>query len=116
MTQTLGAGVFAVLFSYAAFGQSAAKPPAFEVADVKASDPSVRMPGKGRRLPGGRIEMPGGSLVDMITLAYGVQEHMIAGAPKWASSDRFDIVAKASEDASMPMLAQMMQTLLAERF
>jgi uncharacterized protein (TIGR03435 family) len=74
------------------------------------------MAGKGRLLPGGRIEVPGQSLDNLIMFAYSVQEIMIVGAPKWAASDRFDIVAKAGSNTSMPALALMMQTLLAERF
>src|SRR5436853_80570 len=110
MTQTLATGVFVTLLCFGAFGQSPAKAPAFEVADIKPADPAARMPGKGRLLPGGRIEMPGTSLVDLIRFAYGVQENMIAGAPKWADSDRYDIVAKAAEDTPIPTLAVMMQT------
>jgi uncharacterized protein (TIGR03435 family) len=104
----------AVALSSLVFGQTVPATPAFEVADIKPS--ADAMPGKGRLLPGGRIEMPGASLIDLIRFAYGVQENMITGAPKWAATDRFDIVAKAGTDVPIPTISLMMQGLLAERF
>ena len=101
------------LFAFQAFTQSPVLP-SFEVADVKPSKEA--MPGKGRILPGGRIEIPGASLKDLIRLAYGVQENMIHGAPNWAGHDRFDIVAKGVGIKQMPTLRLMVQSLLAERF
>jgi uncharacterized protein (TIGR03435 family) len=74
--------------------------PAFEVADIKPSDPSVQKAGKGRLLPGGRIELPGQTVRDPIFFAYAVQDDMIVGAPKWAGEERFDIVAKAPSSAT----------------
>ena len=100
----------------ALLAQQTAAPPAFEVADIKPSDPAARMPGKGRMLPGGRIEVPTITLRELIVFAYNVQENMISGGPKWAGSDRFDLVAKAPENTPMPAMQAMMQTLLAERF
>lgn len=94
----------------------AAQTPAFEVADIKPSDPSVAKAGKGRILPGGRIEVPGYSVKDLMMFAYGVQDNMISGGPKWAGDDRFDIVAKAPTDAPPETLRLMLQTLLADRF
>jgi uncharacterized protein (TIGR03435 family) len=90
--------------------------PAFEVADIKPSDPSVQKPGKGRMLPGGRIELPAQSVRDLISFAYAVQDDMIVGAPKWAGEERFDIVAKAPTSATPDTLRGMMRGLLAERF
>ena len=74
--------------------------PAFEVAEIKPSDPSVQKTGKGRMLPGGRIELPGQTVRDLMTFAYAVQDDMIMGGPKWASEERFDIVAKALSDGA----------------
>lgn len=90
--------------------------PAFEVADVKPSDPAVVKMGKGRMLPGGRIEVPGYTVKDLIMFTYSVTDNMIFGGPKWADDDRFDIVAKAPTDAPMDSLRMMMKTLLADRF
>jgi uncharacterized protein (TIGR03435 family) len=112
-TATIAAAVF-LLLSGAAYAQQSQ--PAFEVAEIKPADPSNPMARKGRILPGGRIEVPGMTLKNLIVMAYGVQENMMGGGPKWADSQRFDIVAKAPSEASMPTLRLMMQTLLAERF
>jgi uncharacterized protein (TIGR03435 family) len=90
--------------------------PAFEVAEIKPSDPNVQNRGKGRILPGGRIEVPAQTVRDLMSFAYGVQDEMIIGGPKWASEERFDIVAKAPGAASPDTLRQMLQALLAQRF
>jgi len=90
--------------------------PSFEVAEIKPSDPNVQNRGKGRILPGGRIEVPGQTVRDLISFAYAVQDEMIVGGPKWAGEERFDIVAKAPSSASPDMLRQMLQGLLASRF
>jgi uncharacterized protein (TIGR03435 family) len=110
---TLAAAIFLLVSATVYAQQSRA---AFEVADIKAAAPSNPMPKKGRILPGGRLEVPGMTLRNLIMMAYEVQEHMIAGGPKWADSQQFDIVAKAPAEASMPALRLMMQTLLAEQF
>ena len=88
----------------------------FEVAEIKPADPSNPRPGKGRILPGGRIELPGATLKELIMFAYGVQEDTISGGPNWATRDRYDIVAKAPQNASAEVLRPMLQSLLAERF
>ena len=44
------------------------------------------------------------------------REDMIAGAPKWADTDRFDLVAKAAPDTPVATMRLMLQTLLADRF
>ena len=90
--------------------------PAFEVADIKPSDPSVLKMGKGRMLPGGRIEVPGYTLRELIMFTYGVTDDMISGGPKWVGEDRFDIVAKAPTGAPDNALRSMMMTLLGDRF
>jgi uncharacterized protein (TIGR03435 family) len=91
--------------------------PTFEVVDIKPSDPSNPTPrGKGRVLPGGRIELPGGTLKELIMFAYGVQEDMISGGPDWATRDRYDVVAKGPENASPEAVRPMLQALLADSF
>ena len=116
MGRSLALLLFLALPGWQARSQTTANPPAFEVADIKPSDPSNVMPGKGRMLPGGRIELPGMTLKNFIMFAYGVQEDMILGGPKWAGQDRFDVVAKAPPNASPETMRPMFQSLLAERF
>src|SRR5690348_16018682 len=68
----------------------------FEVASIKphpepitlSADPSIR----GRRVTG-----TASTLVDLVTVAYNVKYDQIAGAPKWASSDHYDLEAKAPD-------------------
>jgi uncharacterized protein (TIGR03435 family) len=102
----------AILMTAPAFAQR----PAFEVADLKPTDPASPEHQKGRMLPGGRIEAPSVTLKSLIALAYGVEEDRISGGPKWAESARYDLVAKAPEKADMSTLRDMVQTLLADRF
>jgi uncharacterized protein (TIGR03435 family) len=116
MNRTISVAVLATVAFIGAAGQTVNKAPAFEVADIKPSDPARGGPGKERLLPGGRIELPGVTVMNLIMVSYGVQENMISGAPKWAATERFDIVAKAGENTPIPTLALMMQSLLAERF
>jgi len=102
----------AILIAAPAFAQR----PAFEVADLKPSDPASPEHQKGRMLPGGRIEAPSVTLKSLIALAYGVEEDRISGGPKWAETARYDLVAKAPEKADMSSLRDMVQSLLADRF
>ncbi|HKD05552.1 MAG TPA: TIGR03435 family protein [Bryobacteraceae bacterium] len=106
----------ALLATWAVMILPAWQPSAFEVADIRPSDPSIQKTGKGRILPGGRIELPGQAVRDLIAFAYGVTDDLIVGAPKWAGEERFDIVAKAPSTATPEALRAMMRTLLAERF
>jgi uncharacterized protein (TIGR03435 family) len=55
------------------------------------------------------------NLRSCVRWAYGVHDFQIA-APGWFTSERYDIVAKASGTVSQDQLRQMLQTLLAERF
>jgi uncharacterized protein (TIGR03435 family) len=96
--------------------QPASKLPEFEVADIRPSDPSIMKMGKGRMLPGGRIEVPGYTLRELIMFTYGVTDDMISGGPKWVAEDRFNIVAKAPDGAPDSALRSMMKALLGDRF
>ncbi len=118
MKRKLSAGLM-LLLPAIAVGQQAPAPnktPTFEVADIKPSDPSVVKEGKGRMLPGGRIEVPGYTLRSLILFTYGVTDDMISGGAKWVNEDRFDIIAKAPAGAPDNALRSMMKSLLADRF
>jgi uncharacterized protein (TIGR03435 family) len=108
--------LLSILTAASALAQST-PPPAFEVAEIKPSPTKDIMPGKGRFLPGGRIEIPHATLKELMIGAYVVQPNMITGGPAWLDTDRFDIVAKAPDpNTPLPTLMQMMRTLLEERF
>lgn len=101
-----------------------ARPTEFEVADVKPS--LAHAPEGGGILPGGRVDMRGNTLKDLIKFAYNIDDNdddTLAEDPKWLDTDRFDIVAKAftdhaptAENIDIDALRPMMKALLAERF
>lgn len=107
-----------------------APPPEFEVAVIKPSPPDATI--GGRILPSGQVNLQGFTLKLLITIAWELNPNdngMIAGAPKWLDSAKFDIIAKPSidmpDDASaqnnaLPIdpddLRQMLRALIVDRF
>jgi uncharacterized protein (TIGR03435 family) len=96
--------------------------PAFEAASVKPSAPDAQGQHL-RREPGGRVSISNVPLRELIKFVYQLQDFQIDGVPAWASSESFDIVAKAAEDVppvlpgtAVDPLIVMLRTLLADRF
>ncbi|HEY2383543.1 MAG TPA: TIGR03435 family protein [Terriglobia bacterium] len=95
-----------------AFGQ----PPAFDAASVK-----IHKGGGGttREIGPGSLRYLNITLGELITMAYGGKTYQIAG-PDWAvnnaSSDRYDIIAKADGNVPPDQIRRMIGPLLAERF
>ena len=90
--------------------------PVFEVATIKLSAPDAK--GRGIRVRGNNVSILNMTLMDLLTLAYDVHAHQIAGAPAWSTTQRYDITAK-SEGEGQPdqeQLKVMLRKLLAERF
>jgi uncharacterized protein (TIGR03435 family) len=109
--------ILALVLAVGVRGQTPSSRPAFEVAEIKPSDPASAMKeGKPRLLPGGRAEIPGMTVKMLIMMAYGVQQHTIVGVPKWAENSRFDIVAKATPNIDFAVFRLMLQGLLEDRF
>jgi uncharacterized protein (TIGR03435 family) len=76
-------------------------PTEFEVADIKPSDPNGSGPGRGNPfLPGGRLDLRGLTLKQIITVAWDTTPGLVAGGPKFLDEDKFDIVAKAPASAT----------------
>jgi uncharacterized protein (TIGR03435 family) len=116
----------AFFWSCGVFGQESARDavraPAFEVAsikeDVQTPAPSglVTLP----RLTGVHVE-PGAvtlrhvSLADLICWAFRLIPVQVSG-PAWLDSQRFEVIAKAAENAPEADLRIMTQTLLSGRF
>ena len=113
MSRILVCAGIVMLLSCAAFGQSAEKPPAFEIADVHASAPSTVAQMSGGTPRGGRFEIRNATMVDLIKTAYGVTEEKVIGGPNWLASDRFDVIAKAPANVTTETARLMLQTLLA---
>jgi len=103
-------------------------PPAqFEVAVVKPAKADAELSG---RIRGGQVDVHGVSLRFAINFAWDLNPNdsqLIAGAPPWLDSDRFDILAKISSDGpddaasrssdiDQEQLRQMLQALLIDRF
>jgi uncharacterized protein (TIGR03435 family) len=103
------------ILSGVSLGQSNATQPMFEAADVHISAPGSTL--TGGLAPGGRFELRGATMLDLITTAYGVEPDVVIGGPSWLNTDRFDIIARAaSPAASQEALQAMLQALLADRF
>jgi uncharacterized protein (TIGR03435 family) len=104
----------AILDAGSARAQPAARPQ-FEVASVKRNNSGER----GMDLdatPGGRLTAKNAPLRLLIKNAYDVRDFQILGAPGWVESERWDIEAKAGDNAGPDQLVAMLQTLLEARF
>jgi uncharacterized protein (TIGR03435 family) len=99
----------------ASTGASVPKPLSFEVASLKPSQAQM-----GRRRiesEGGRYMAEGITLKMLIQQAFDVKDFQIIGAPGWATSDQFDINAKAENpDMNSEQLRERLRSLLRERF
>jgi uncharacterized protein (TIGR03435 family) len=106
-----------VLLTSAALGQDvppAEKPAAFELADVHASKPGVM--DFNFFVNGGSVELRGGTMLDLVEVAYNVHENQVIGGPAWLNTDRFDIAAKAPPATAEEQIQSMLQALLVDRF
>jgi uncharacterized protein (TIGR03435 family) len=106
----------AALAAFAFAALLTAQTPAFEVASVK-----VHQGGGGttRKIEPDGLRYLNITLGEFINMTYGGKRYQIAG-PDWAinnaSSDRYDIVAKAGRNATPAEIRSMLGPLLAERF
>jgi uncharacterized protein (TIGR03435 family) len=87
----------------------------FEVASIKPPSPTGDR-GTNMSTDGGTLKMHNASLKFCILVAYGVQNYLIEGGPKWIDTDTYEITAKAAGAFQRDQPAQMLQTLLADRF
>jgi uncharacterized protein (TIGR03435 family) len=97
-------------------GQGIDAPLRFEVASVKAVEPTldgrymIRM-----RVNAGELNYSAASLKQILQQAYEVRDFQIAG-PDWMASARFDVRAKVPAGAPVTKIPEMLRSLLAERF
>ena len=92
---------------------------AFEVASIKRAAP-LGGPAKGEpegrtSISGERLTMHNVSLKEIITTAFGIKAHQLAG-PAWLNSDRYDVVATWATPTTTDQIRLMLQGLLADRF
>src|SRR5258706_5723855 len=68
-------------------------------------------------LRGGRYDLRNATMLDLIATAYSITDRdLIVGGPAWLERNRFDIAAKAPQDASPAVTRQMLKSLLDARF
>lgn len=93
-------------------GQSGVARPVFDVVSIKPSQMLTREP---MRISAQRFEatIP---VRGLIRMAYRVQDFQIKGAPSWADSQTYDVVAVTEKPFTMEEAQVMVQGLLAERF
>ena len=98
----------------------AAKPPVFEVASVKPSNPNPTGPlgATPYVLPAlGRLTAQNVTLRLLVMTAYDKQPFQITGGPPWQNADKFDINAKAEDPTlSVDQMRLALRGLLADRF
>jgi uncharacterized protein (TIGR03435 family) len=64
----------------------------------------------------GRFDLAGAPLSVLIQLAYNVKDVQVTGGPSWASSDAYDVTARAEGNATFEQMRPMLRSLLADRF
>lgn len=97
--------------------QPAADKPAFLDADVHPTTISAnRLYLRGPIMRGGRYEIRAATMVDLVSIAWSVNDDKVLGGPSWLELNRFDIVAKAPAGSTSDSLKPALQRLLAERF
>src|SRR5690348_3533624 len=111
--------VVAALFVCAAFFQIGIEDfswSSFEAGDVHDS-PHMRMSNMAAGgLRGTRYLVRQATMVDLISLAYDVDNDKILGGPNWLELDRYDVSARAPLKSTSEQAKLMMQRLLEERF
>jgi uncharacterized protein (TIGR03435 family) len=65
---------------------------------------------------GHRLTIRNGRVAYLITFSYDVPWRQLVGGPEWATTDRYDVVAVASEKADAQEVKSMRRRLLGERF
>src|SRR4051812_16630745 len=114
MTQAWRSIGLAILMTGSAFGQAAVTPSetsaiAFEAADVHVS-PKVRVPSMAAGgLRGTRYLVRQATMVDLISLAWGIDNDKILGGPNWLDINRFDVSARAPVGSSPDQAKSMLQ-------
>ncbi|MGD0798480.1 MAG: TIGR03435 family protein [Acidobacteriaceae bacterium] len=88
----------------------------FDLADVHPSAHTLTPNFTGGALHGDRYLLHNATMVNLISLAYGIGNDNILSGPAWLDTDRFDVSAHAPSGTSNDDIKLMLQSLLAERF
>jgi len=117
MIRTFSAASLVAVLSAALIAQSADSKPTFESADVHAVAVSrLGTTLTGGTLRGGRYDVRGATMIDLIHLAYSIDNDRVLGGPGWLETDYFDVLAKAPAGATADSAKLMLQALLVDRF
>src|SRR6185369_14212373 len=108
------------VYASAAYAQTPGSTIKFDAADISLR-PHTGITSQGGMtggvLRGGRYDLRNASMVDLISVAYAVNDQdFIVGGPNWIEYDRFDIAAKDPQETSPANVRLMLQSLLADRF
>ncbi len=94
--------------------------PAFEVAAIWPSDPNDPKAANGWSFEseGRRLQCRRATLLDIISVVYGLQPRQIVGGPEWLNKDHYDItgVPDVPGVPSPAQVREMYKKLLAQRF
>jgi uncharacterized protein (TIGR03435 family) len=122
MIRTLSVAAVLCLWTGYGRGQTQADAPKFEVAAIKLCEPGTPEP-PGQRMgmvrytyTGGRFEAKATTAEFLLEWAYDLLPSQHSRGPAWMQNERFDVIAKASGNASDDQMKLMTQALLAERF
>jgi uncharacterized protein (TIGR03435 family) len=91
----------------------------FEMAEVRLSPPSLdyhRREMGGPSIAGDQLNIHRATMLNLIAMAWNVNEAKVLGGPPWISFERFDIRAKVPPDSKVDALRPALKALLAERF
>ena len=90
--------------------------PSFEVATIKPTKPGAQ--GMHYAIGPRRFSTFNTSLINLMTFAYRIQPKQIVGAPPWAESDKYDLLAEPDGEGqpNQRQWQEMVQKLLADRF
>jgi len=104
----------AVLAAAAAFGQTPR--PEFEVASIHPVDQNNQAQvNVGVHIDGAQVNITYFALKDYIRVAYKIKDYQIVG-PDWLASEHYDISAKLPSGATRDQVADMLKSLLEDRF
>ena len=89
--------------------------PQFDVASIKPSKPDARMQDMRISFRGGRFEAVN-ITIDELLLSMSGFSGKVQGGPKWASTDRYDVIAVSDADIAPNERNQIVMALLEDRF
>jgi uncharacterized protein (TIGR03435 family) len=105
--------VVAFAFAASVCGQTA---PRFEAAEIRPSgpvfNPYTLM--SGGVLRGERYDLRKATMLELISVAYNVDQAIVLGGPNWLEFDRFDVAGKAPQGTPPDTVRLMLRSLLAD--